>query len=423
MAIKTSKKDPKSMDELVEQFEDSLVPFKQGDTIEVVVRSASTRKILADVAGLATGIIPEQEFSFDTSELKEGDKVNVFVLSAENDDGYVILSHKRANREALWQTLEDKSKSGEIMTVKVAGANRGGLLVEAGGIDGFIPVSQLSSQHYPRVQSGSSSEIARRLQEMVGQMLKVKVLSVDKNANKLIFSEKMTQGLLSETAAETVKIGDVLEGIVTGIVPFGVFINAGGVEGLVHISEISWDRVVNINTVYQVGQKIKVKVIQIDGNRVSFSVKRLQPDPWIRAYEQYKPGTIVEGEVTRITSFGAFVKLSEHVAGLCHLSQLGENIQDPNKVVRVGEKYPFRLINIEPATHRCSLQLDLGATSKEPANKPKAKVAKKVEAKKEDVAPPKKEEKKVEKKTEQKVTKKKAEKKTVAKKSKKTTAK
>lgn len=190
MAIKTSKKDPKNMDELVEQFEDSLVPFKQGDTIEVVVRSASSRKILADVAGLATGIIPEQEFSFDTSELKEGDKVNVFVLSAENDDGYVILSHKRANREALWQTLEDKSQSGEIMTVKVAGANRGGLLVEAGGIDGFIPVSQLNSQHYPRVQSGSSSEIARRLQEMVGQMLKVKVLSVDKNANKLIFSEK-----------------------------------------------------------------------------------------------------------------------------------------------------------------------------------------------------------------------------------------
>lgn len=415
MAIKTSKKDPKSMDELVEQFEDSLVPFKQGDTIEVVVRSASSRKILADVAGLATGIIPEQEFSFDTSELKEGDKVNVFVLSAENDDGYVILSHKRANREALWQTLEDKSQSGEIMTVKVAGANRGGLLVEAGGIDGFIPVSQLNSQHYPRVQSGSSSEIARRLQEMVGQMLKVKVLSVDKNANKLIFSEKMTQGLLSETAAETVKIGDVLEGVVTGIVPFGVFINAGGVEGLVHISEISWDRVVNINTVFQVGQKINVKVIQIDGNRVSFSVKRLQPDPWIRAYEQYRPGAIIEGEVTRITNFGAFVKLSDHVAGLCHLSQLGENVQDPNKIVRVGEKYSFRLINIEPATHRCSLQLDLGAVNKEPANKTKAKVAKKAVAKKEDAVVAKKPEKKVEKKE----TKKKEVKKAVVKKPKK----
>ena len=142
------------------------------------------------------------------------------------------------------------------------------------------------------------------------------------------------------------------------------------------------------------GQKIKVKVIQIDGNRVSFSVKRLQPDPWIRAYEQYKPGTIVEGEVTRITNFGAFVKLSEHVAGLCHLSQLGENIQDPNKVVRVGEKYPFRLINIEPATHRCSLQLDLGATSKEPANKPKAKVAKKSRRKRRTLLLLKKEEKK-----------------------------
>lgn len=356
MAVKT-KNDIASMEELAQKYEDKLVPFKAGDTTEVTVLEKSPRRILADVGGLAVGLIPDQEFSFDTHELKQGDKIMAYVLSMENDNGYVILSHKRANREALWQTLEDKGKSGEIMMVKVVGANRGGLLVEAGGIDGFIPVSQLSSEHYPRVQSGSGGEIARRLQEMIGQTLKVKVLSVDKNANKLIFSEKMTQDLLSEANADMVKIGDILEGTVTGIVPFGVFINADGVEGLVHISEISWDRVANINSIFEVGQKVKVKVIQIDGNRVSFSIKRLQPDPWIKAYEECKPGAIIDGEVTRVTNFGAFVKLSEHVAGLCHVSQLGENIEDPNKVVRVGEKYKFKLINIEPATHRCSLQL------------------------------------------------------------------
>lgn len=358
MSTKTHKKlSPDTMDALAEQFEEKLVPFKAGDTCEVTVLDVTPRKVVVDIAGLAIGIIPDQEFSFDTHELKPSDKVVTYVLSMENDDGYVILSHKRANREALWDTLQAKSESGEIMTVKVAGANRGGLLVEAGGIDGFIPVSQLSGEHYPRVQSGSGGEIARRLAEMVGQALKVKVLNVDKNANKLIFSEKSTQSLLSETSAQTVKIGDVMEATVTGIVPFGVFVNAEGVEGLVHISEISWDRVANINTMFEVGQKMKAKVIQIDGNKVSFSIKRLQSDPWIKAYEDYKPGTIIEGEVTRVTNFGAFVKISEHVAGLCHVSQLGENIEDPNKVVRVGGKYHFKLVNIEPATHRCSMQL------------------------------------------------------------------
>lgn len=377
------------MEELVKNNEEQLVPFKAGDTCEVTVLDVSSRKILVDVAGLAIGMIPEQEFSFDTHELKPGDKVMVYVLSMENDNGYVILSHKRANREALWQTLQSKSESGEIMTVKVVGANRGGLLVEAGGIDGFIPVSQLSSEHYPRVQSGSGGEIARRLQEMVGQSLRVKVLSVDKNANKLIFSEKMTQSLVSETSVDTVKIGDVMEGTVTGIVPFGIFINADGVEGLVHISEISWDRVANINTMFEAGQKVKVKVIQIDGNRVSFSIKRMQTDPWIKAYEDYKPGAIVNGEVTRVTNFGAFVKLSEHVAGLCHLSQLGENVDDPNKIVRVGEKYKFKLINIEPATHRCSLQLITdGSDVKQPKIKPqvvKSEKSKTVKEKKTEV--------------------------------------
>jgi len=386
---KTSKTSSLSMEELVKNNEEQLVPFKAGDTCEVTVLDVSSRKILVDVAGLAIGMIPEQEFSFDTHELKPGDKVMVYVLSMENDNGYVILSHKRANREALWQTLQSKSESGEIMTVKVVGANRGGLLVEAGGIDGFIPVSQLSSEHYPRVQSGSGGEIARRLQEMVGQSLRVKVLSVDKNANKLIFSEKMTQSLVSETSVDTVKIGDVMEGTVTGIVPFGIFINADGVEGLVHISEISWDRVANINTMFEAGQKVKVKVIQIDGNRVSFSIKRMQTDPWIKAYEDYKPGAIVNGEVTRVTNFGAFVKLSEHVAGLCHLSQLGENVDDPNKIVRVGEKYKFKLINIEPATHRCSLQLITdGSDVKQPKIKPqvvKSEKSKTVKEKKTEV--------------------------------------
>ena len=190
----------KTMVELAEDYGDKLVPYKLGDTIEGEILDMSPRKVLVDVMGLAVGIIPESEYSFDTMEFKKGDKISVYVLSMENDDGYVILSHKRANREALWETLKAKSEAGEIMSVKVSGANRGGLLVEAGGIDGFIPVSQLSSDHYPKVQNGSGGEIARRLQELIGQTLKVKVLSVDKNTNKLY---KLVNPGLNQTAWKT----------------------------------------------------------------------------------------------------------------------------------------------------------------------------------------------------------------------------
>lgn len=378
---KNIKEEPKvtngeSMAALVEEYGDKLVPFKAGETTEVVILEVTPRKVIVDVAGLAIGVIPEREYSFDTNELKPGDKVSAYVLATENVDGNVILSFKRADREGLWDNLTEKFEKGEIVPVKVIGANRGGLLVECGGLDGFIPVSQLSPEHYPRVEGGSGTEIARRLQGFIGQALKTKILSLDKQTDKLIFSEKMLQGLLQETAVEQVKLGDTLEGTITGIVQFGLFVNADGVEGLVHISEISWDKVVSIDTLYQVGQHIKVKVVQIDGNRVSFSIKRLQSDPWMKAYEEFKPGSEVEGEVTRITAFGAFVKITEHVAGLCHVSQMGEGIQNVTDVLTLGQKYKFKVLNVEPATHRCSLQLITSETAgADAAAKPKPKKA------------------------------------------------
>lgn len=376
MATKTVKAGPATMDALVEEQGEKVVPYYAGGTVEVEVLEVTPRKVLVDVAGVAQGIIPEREFSFDTIELKPGDKVNAYVLSMENEAGQVILSLKRADRETLWRVLQEKQEAGEIMTVKVVGANRGGLLVESGGLDGFIPVSQLAPEHYPRVEGGSGTEIARRLQGYIGQNFKVKVLNVDKQASKLIFSEKLTQDLLKDTAVDTVKLGDLLDGTVTGITTFGIFVNAGGVEGLVHISEISWDRVANIGTMFEAGQKVKVKVIQIDGNRVSFSIKRLDPDPWIKAYEEMKAGTIVQGEVTRVTDFGAFVKISDQIAGLCHLSQMGEDVKDANKILSVGQKFRFKIVSIEPSTHRCSLQLVIGedAAPKPKTTAKKAKV-------------------------------------------------
>jgi len=372
-----AKKSIKTMVELAEDFGDQLVPYKLNDTIETEILDISPRKMLVDVMGLAVGVVPEAEYSFDTIEYNKGDKIALNVLSMENDDGYVILSHKRANREALWETLKAKSEAGEIMSVKVSGANRGGLLVEAGGIDGFIPVSQLAPEHYPKVQNSSGGEIARRLQEFIGQTFKVKVLNVDKTTNKLIFSEKAVQGIMQDSAVDTATLGDKMEATVTGIASFGLFVNADGIEGLVHISEISWDRVTDINTMFNFGQRVKVKVIQIERNRISFSIKRMQPDPWIKAYDDYKPGAQVEGEVTRLTNFGAFVKISNHVAGLCHVSQMGEGVSDPKDVVTIGKKYKFEIVNIEPSTHRCSLTMVQELSKPSKNKKPKEKTVKK----------------------------------------------
>lgn len=272
---KTKAPIPKSMEEIVKTAGPALVPVRQGEVVEVSVLQVSKHRVLVDVGGVTLGFVPEREFSFDTNELKSGDKVLAYVLSPENEDGYVVLSLRRADRERIWRTLGEKQQTGELITIKAKAANRGGLLIELAGIEGFLPVSQLSSAHYPKVEGGDKSAILGRLQTIVGEPLKVKILSLDKNTNKLIFSEKAAAGLVESAALEGLKVGDILEGAVTGVVPFGLFVNVGDVEGLVHISEVSWERVEDLGSLYKVGQKVKVKVLKIEGNRVYFTIKQL----------------------------------------------------------------------------------------------------------------------------------------------------
>ncbi len=346
-----------SMEKLVKEKRGALVPFQEGETVEVTVLEVTPRKLVVDVAGVALGIVPEKEFSFDSKELKPGDRVIGYVLAAENSDGQVVLSLRRADRDRVWSALEEKYKKEEPIMVKVKEANRGGLMCEACGLEGFLPVSQLTPAHYPRVEGGDAEKILAKLKPMVGKTLKVKIINLEKGSNKLIFSERAAAGLLEETLAETVKVGDVLEGKVTGIAQFGLFVTCeNNVEGLVHISEISWDRVDDINKLYKIGDKVKVKVIQISGNRVSFSIKRLTPDPWVKEAQKFKVGKKVKGKVTRITPFGAFVKLTERVDGLAHISQLG--IEKGEEIpVEVGKEYQFEVISLEPEAHRLGLKL------------------------------------------------------------------
>jgi small subunit ribosomal protein S1 len=348
-----------TMDELVQNEDIALVPFKAGQVVEAEVISAARNKILVDLAGLTVGMVPGREFSAEAAEIKPGDKVLAYIITLENEDGMAVLSMRRADRERIWRTIKDKQESGEVVTVKVMDVNKGGLLVDFSGAEGFIPASQLSAAHYPKVADGERDQIMNQLRELVGNSLSVKILSFDQQSNKLIFSEKAAGDTEVAEKAKTLPIGDRMTGEVTGVVEFGIFVRiADNIEGLVHISEVSWDKIDNLKDRFKPGDKVEVVVIGVEGSRVSLSMKRLQDDPWQKKVDTLKVGQVAEGEVTRVTPFGAFVRLLDGVDGLVHISELGQDkLTDPHDVVTVGQSYSFEILSIEPMAHRISLRL------------------------------------------------------------------
>ncbi len=363
---KTSTAQPTTMAELVELLGDKLVPFTQGDVLDVTVLSTSRDHITVDVAQVATGIIPEKEFSPSAPKVKPGDTLRAYVMSTENDNGYVILSLKRAEKERLWNMLEARNTSGEIVNVKVIQANKGGLVAEYGNMQGFIPVSQLSFKHYPRVE-GDRSKIQEKLSELIGQTIPVKVISYDKPNNKIIFSEKAAGDSDLEQKALNYTVGEKVKGKITGIVDFGLFVSLGDIEGLVHISQVSWQRINNLKDHFHVGQEIEAEVVNVDGGRVSLSIKKLLADPWQDEIKSLSVGSHVEGEVTKVTPYGAFVRLSDSLEGLFHVSQMvgvkpaSEGVETegvkPDQVVQEGKKYQFEIIGVEPELRKISLKL------------------------------------------------------------------
>ncbi len=376
-----------SMQELADKSPERLTPFQEGEVVEARVVSVNKHKVLVDVAGVALGMVPEREFSYDVDDLNVGDKVTGYVLLSENRDGYVILSLKRADKERVWTTLAEKQNSGEPIKIKVSSANRGGLLVEFGGVEGFVPVSQLSSAHYPKDGAVDPQKMIGKLRDMIGETIIVKVITIDKAANKLIFSEKSINDEESGKAVAKIEVGTKLKGTVSGIVDFGLFIKVqvpgedSSIEGLVHISEISWDRVENLHDLFTQGQEIEVLVISNQNNRLSFSIKRLSQDPWSAAKDKYKVGQMVEGEVTRVTLFGAFVKLPGNLDGLVHISQMGDDVTDPKEIVTEGKTYNFKILSIEPEARKISLTLKEEGKTKSAKKEVKADEEPKTETK------------------------------------------
>ncbi len=346
-----------TMDELLESADNSVKQVIAGDTVQGTVLSVKKHEILIDLGAQGVGLVPRREASF-AKNLNVGDEVSASVIDPEMEDGYVLLSLRKAVKDKGWDEIQTKLDNAEIVSVVPFDANRGGLLVEYEGIRGFLPVSQLSAEHYPRVGSADKDEILQRLNSLVGKPIKVRILDAIKKENKLIFSEKeaVKDGLAARFAE--LNIGDTVKGVVTGVVDFGVFVNVDGIEGLVHISEISWERVNSPSDYVKVGDTIEAKIIAIDKERLSLSMKQLVEDPWLSEVENLKKGSKVEGTITRITPFGAFVQISPAVEALMHVSELGEGSDvDPEKVFTLNERKEFKVLDIDKEGRKISLSI------------------------------------------------------------------
>ena len=346
-----------TMDDLLAQANASTKQLIAGDMVTGTVLSMRKHEVLIDLGAQGVGFVPRREVGFSRT-LKEGDEVTASIVDTELDNGYSLLSLRKAAKDRGWEEVAVKQESGEIIEVTPYDANRGGMLVEYEGVRGFLPVSQLSAEHYPRVGSSDKDEILQRLNALIGQSLKVRILDSDRKANKLIFSEKeaVKDGLAARF--QSLKIGDTVKGVVTGVVDYGAFVNVDGIEGLIHISEISWERVSNPADYVKVGETIEAKIISIDKDRLSLSIKQLTQDPWLDEVAKFKPGETVEGTVTRITPFGAFVQISPAVEALVHVSELGEGDNaDPEKVFMLNERKNFVILDIEKESRKISLSL------------------------------------------------------------------
>ncbi len=347
------------MSQLLEQTSSIVLPGVN-EIVQGVVISAAKNEVYIDINGLAVGVVRGPELfdeSGDFSNLKVGDMATATVLELENENGELELSFRQAGHKKAWEKLETMQGSNEVVDAQIMDANKGGLIVRVGRVSGFLPVSQLSVEHYPRVEGGNKAKILERLQTYVSQHFRVKVIDVDEVDEKLIVSEKMAKAEQQQEKIAHYKVGDSIAGKVTGVVDFGAFIEFGdNLEGLVHISEIAWQRIDDPKEYLKVGDEVKAQIIAIDNGKISLSVRNLIADPWLDVAARYKIGEVVRGKVLKLNPFGAFVELDSDIHGLAHISELSyRKLNAPSEILKIGDVYDFKIISIEPGKHRLGL--------------------------------------------------------------------
>jgi small subunit ribosomal protein S1 len=344
-----------TMDELLAQHD--VAGLNAGDVVEGTVTSIKKHEVWVDLGAKGTGVVLRREIGHG-QKLEEGQTITISVIDPELDEGHALLSMRRAAKDRGWEELERVFQASEIIEIQPYDANRGGLLVELEGIRGFLPVSQLAAGHYPRVSGADKDEILQKLNALTSQTLRVRILDVSRKDNKLIFSEK--EAVKDDMAARfaELKVGDEVEGVVTGVIDFGAFVNVDGIEGLIHISEISWERVDNPRNYVKVGETVKAKIIAIDKDRLSLSLKQMSEDPWLSEVKNFKSGDVVDGKITRITPFGAFVQISPAVEALVHVSEMSDDEGvDPEKLFQLNEKKQFKVLDIDTENRKIALSL------------------------------------------------------------------
>ena len=348
-------------DEQMNQMIDgTLTAFDEGDLVDGTVVKIEHDEVLVDIGFKSEGVIPVRELSIrkdaDPSEIvSEGDKIEALVLQKEDKDGRLILSKKRAEYERAWISVESKFKAGEVVTGEVIEVVKGGLILDI-GLRGFLPASLVDLRR------------VKDLDMYLGTEIEARVIEMDRNRNNVVLSRRvlLEEGRKNERAEilEKLSKGMRLKGTVSSIVDFGAFVDLGGIDGLVHISELSWNHVNHPSEVVKVGDEIEVEVLDVDlqRERISLGLKQTTEDPWVKLVEQYPVGTIVDGKVTKVVPFGAFVELSNSIEGLVHISEMaGRHIETPAQVVKVGQIVKVKVMDINPERRRISLSMKAAA--------------------------------------------------------------
>jgi len=340
--------------------------IRVGEIIEGTIVGRGRSSVYLDLGMFGTGIIYGKEYQIAKELLKkcqDGEKVLTKILSLENEDGYIELSANKAGQEFAWQTIKEKKESGELIKVKILGANKGGLLAKVMNLPAFLPVSQLSAENYPKIEGGDSIKILKEIQKFIGLEMNVLVLDFNPKEEKLIISEKAKETEKTKELLMKYNVGDVVEGEITNTADFGAFFLFGdGIEGLIHISEMAWQVVKNPLEVVKKGEKMSAKIIEINNNRVFLSLKKLKDNPWEKIGQKYHQGDIVKGKVSQLNSFGAFVQLmaekkdEDRIQGLCHISEFG-NLEKMTENLVVDKEYDFEIITFDPKEHRMILRL------------------------------------------------------------------
>jgi len=340
---------------------DLLRPPKIGELVQGKIIAKEKNALFLDLGTFGTGIIYGKEFSEAKNyikDLKGGENIFAKIIDIKNEEGYVELSISQVGKERIWQELQQKKENKEIIPVKILGANNGGLLTEVLKMTAFLPVSQLSSEHYPKIEKGQTTQIFQGLQRLIGEELEVQIIDLDPKIGKIILSERSKDAERIKESLKNYKKGDVVEGEITGILDFGVFIKFGkeGIEGLIHISQLDWQLIEKPSEIVKVGQKVKAQIIDITDDKVFLSLKSLKKDPWLSLEKKYKKGDKIKGKVLKLKHFGALVQVSPKIQALCHISEFGTKNQMEEKI-KINEKYDFEILEINSKEHYMNLRL------------------------------------------------------------------